>query len=123
MNELLVQGVETARAVHTTTPQGQPADAQFVKRLMDHQKEAGAFTTVSTLIEQLTDRPAASAGDCIAGAAAKDAKPGGCGSELRSAIQDSEWLRLVQRGLKFKLLAILLAIGFPSFLNPFCHSS
>ncbi len=59
MNEALVQGVETARAVLTTTPQGQAADAQFVKWLMDHQKEAGVFTTVSGLVEQLSDNPAA----------------------------------------------------------------
>ena len=59
INEALVQGVETARAVLTTTPQGQAVDAQFVKWLMDHQKEAGVFTTVSGLVEQLTDNPAA----------------------------------------------------------------
>jgi len=53
VNEALVQGVETARAVLTTTPQGQAVDAQFVKWLMDHQKEAGVFTTVSGLVEQL----------------------------------------------------------------------
>jgi hypothetical protein len=59
VNEALVQGVETARAVLTTTPQGQAADAQFVKWLMDHQKEAGVFTAVSGLVEQLSDNPAA----------------------------------------------------------------
>ncbi|HRY59708.1 MAG TPA: hypothetical protein P5097_13640 [Candidatus Paceibacterota bacterium] len=59
VNEALVQGVETARAVLTTTPQGQAADAQFVKWLMEHQKEAGVFATVSGLVEQLTDNPAA----------------------------------------------------------------
>jgi hypothetical protein len=59
INEALIQGVETARAVLSTTPQGQAADAQFVKWLMDHQKEAGVFTTVSGLVEQLTDNPAA----------------------------------------------------------------
>ncbi len=59
INEALVQGVETARAVLTTTPQGQAADAQFVKWLMEHQKEAGVFTTVSGLVEQLSDNPAA----------------------------------------------------------------
>ncbi|HOX58844.1 MAG TPA: hypothetical protein P5205_17365 [Candidatus Paceibacterota bacterium] len=59
VNEALIQGVETARAVLTTTPQGQAADAQFVKWLMEHQKEAGVFTTVSGLVEQLTDNPAA----------------------------------------------------------------
>ena len=59
VNEALVQGVETARAVLTTTPQGQAADAQFVKWLMEHQKEAGVFTTVAALVDQLTDNPAA----------------------------------------------------------------
>jgi hypothetical protein len=59
VNEALVQGVETARAVLATTPQGQAVDAQFVKWLMEHQKEAGVFTTVSSLVDQLTDNPAA----------------------------------------------------------------
>jgi hypothetical protein len=59
VNEALVQGVETARAVLTTTPQGQAVDAQFVKWLMDHQKEAGVFTAVSALVDQLSDNPAA----------------------------------------------------------------
>ncbi len=59
VNEALIQGVETARAVLETTPQGQAADAQFVKWLMEHQKEAGVFTTVSTLVDQLCDNPAA----------------------------------------------------------------
>ena len=59
VNEALVQGVETARAVLTTTTQGQAADAQFVKWLMEHQKEAGVFATVSGLVDQLTDNPAA----------------------------------------------------------------
>jgi hypothetical protein len=59
VNEALVQGVETARAVLTTTPQGQAVDAQFVKWLMEHQKEAGVFNTVSALVEQASDNPAA----------------------------------------------------------------
>jgi len=59
VNEALVQGVETARAILTTTPQGQTVDGQFVRWLMDHQKEAGVFTTVSDLVQQLSDNPAA----------------------------------------------------------------
>ena len=59
VNEALIQGVETARAVLTTTPQGQAADAQFVKWLMEHQKEAGVFATVSQLVDQFSDNPAA----------------------------------------------------------------
>jgi hypothetical protein len=59
VNEALIQGVETARAVLETTPQGQAADDQFVKWLMEHQKEAGVFTTVSTLVDSLSDNPAA----------------------------------------------------------------
>jgi len=59
VNEALVQGVETARAILETTPQGQVADAQFVKWLMEHQKEAGVFTTVTGLVDALTDNQAA----------------------------------------------------------------
>ena len=59
VNEALIQGVETARAVLETTSQGQAADAQFVKWLTEHQKEAGVFTTVSTLVDTLSDNPAA----------------------------------------------------------------
>ncbi len=59
VNEALVQGVETARAVLTSTPQGQAADAQLVKWLMDHQKEAGVFAAVSDLVDQVSDNPAA----------------------------------------------------------------
>jgi hypothetical protein len=55
----VVRGVETARAVLTTTPQGQAADAQFVKWLMEHQKEVGVFNTVSALVDQLSDNSAA----------------------------------------------------------------
>ncbi|HEX5222018.1 MAG TPA: hypothetical protein VFZ59_20815 [Verrucomicrobiae bacterium] len=59
VNEALVQGVETARAILETTPQGQAADAQFVKWLMEHQKGAGVFTTVTSLVDALTDNQAA----------------------------------------------------------------
>ena len=59
VNEALVQGVETARAVLASTPQGQAVDAQFVKWLMDHQKQAGVFAAVSGLVDQLSDNPAA----------------------------------------------------------------
>jgi len=59
VNATLVQGVETARAVLTTTPQGKAADAQLVKWLMDHQKAAGVFATVSELVDQISDNPAA----------------------------------------------------------------
>ena len=59
VNEALIQGVETARAVLETTPQGQAADAAFVRWLMEHQKEAGVFTTVSSLVDALADNPAA----------------------------------------------------------------
>jgi hypothetical protein len=59
VNEALIQGVETARAVLTTTPQGQAADAQLVRWLMEHQKEAGVFATVSALVDKVSDNPAA----------------------------------------------------------------
>ena len=59
VNEALIQGVETARAILETTPQGQAADTAFVKWLMAHQKEAGVFNTVSALVDSLSDNPAA----------------------------------------------------------------
>ena len=59
VNEALVQGIETARAVLETTPQGQAADAQVVKWLMENQKAAGVFATVSTLVDRVSDNPAA----------------------------------------------------------------
>jgi hypothetical protein len=59
VNEALVQGVETARAVLSSTAQGKAADAEFVRWLMEHQKEAGVFATVTELVEQFTDNPAA----------------------------------------------------------------
>lgn len=55
----LVQGVETARAILETTPQGQAADAAFVKWLMAHQKEAGVFVAVTDLVDAVADNPAA----------------------------------------------------------------
>jgi hypothetical protein len=59
VNEALIQGVETARAILETTPQGQVADWAFVKWLMEDQKKAGVSTTVSTLVDNLSDNPAA----------------------------------------------------------------
>jgi hypothetical protein len=41
-----------------TAPQGQAADAQFVRWLMEHQEAAGVFTTVSMLVDTLSDNPA-----------------------------------------------------------------
>jgi hypothetical protein len=54
-----VQGVETARAILETTPQGQQADAAFVKWLMADQKRTGVFGTVSALVDTVSDNPAA----------------------------------------------------------------
>ena len=59
VNAALVQGIETARAVLETTPQGQAADALVVKWLMENQKAAGVFATVSTLVDRVSDNPAA----------------------------------------------------------------
>jgi hypothetical protein len=59
VNAALVQGVETARAILETTPQGQQADAAFVKWLMVDQKRAGVFTTVADLVDTVADNPAA----------------------------------------------------------------
>ena len=51
------QGVETARAMQA--PRGQTADAEFVRWLQAHQKEAGVFVAVSRLVDQYSDNPAA----------------------------------------------------------------
>jgi hypothetical protein len=59
VNEALVQGVETARAVLETTPQGQAIDAGFVQWLMANQKAGGVFTTVTGLVDAYSDNPAA----------------------------------------------------------------
>ena len=59
VNEALVQGVETARAVLSCAPQGKAADAELVRWLMGHQKEAGVFATVTELVQEFTDNPAA----------------------------------------------------------------
>jgi hypothetical protein len=59
VNEALIQGVETARAVLTTTPQGMAADAALVSWLVGHQKEAGVLGTVSGLVDRFSDNPAA----------------------------------------------------------------
>ena len=55
----LVQGVETARAVLTTTPQGMAADAELVAWLKDHQRAAGVLGTVTAAVEATADNPAA----------------------------------------------------------------
>jgi hypothetical protein len=61
VTEALVQGVETARAVLETTPQGQAADAEFVRWLKEHQREAGVLVAVAGLVDQVTDNAAARA--------------------------------------------------------------
>jgi hypothetical protein len=48
-----------ARAVLEATSRDQAADAQYVKWLMEHQRESDVFTTVSTLVDILSDSPAA----------------------------------------------------------------
>ena len=40
-------------------PRGQTADAEFVRWLQAHQKEAGVFVAVSRLVDQYSDNPAA----------------------------------------------------------------
>jgi hypothetical protein len=35
------------------------SDVMFVKWFMEHQREAGVFTTVSDLVDQFSDNPAA----------------------------------------------------------------
>ncbi len=55
----LVQGMETAREVLATTPQGQALDAGLVKWLRDNQKAAGVIGAVAGLVDDVTDNPAA----------------------------------------------------------------
>ena len=71
----LVQGVETARAVLTTTPQGQAADDALVAWLKAHQREAGVLGAVSSLVEAQADNAAAKM--AAAEIAARVARAGG----------------------------------------------
>jgi hypothetical protein len=47
----------TARAVLTTMPLGQLADAQFVKWLMERKNEVGVLATVLGLVDKINDHP------------------------------------------------------------------
>jgi len=58
VNEALVQGVETARAVLTTTPQGQAVDAQFV-RWLGEPEGGGVFSIVAGLVDEFSDNEGA----------------------------------------------------------------
>ena len=46
--------VPLGQLVDIRTTDGPPADAQFVKWLMEHQKEAAVFTTVAALEDQVS---------------------------------------------------------------------
>ncbi len=46
-------------AKRANTPQGQAVDARFVRWLMEDQKGAGVFSTVTQLVDRLSDNPAA----------------------------------------------------------------
>ena len=49
VNKALTQGVETAREIIQTTPQGQAVDAAFVTWLQKHQTANGVISTVASL--------------------------------------------------------------------------
>lgn len=72
VNTALIQGIETAREVLTTTPQGEAADAEFVRWLKAHQRETGVISLVSSLVAKTADNDAAkSAAELIAERVAK----------------------------------------------------
>lgn len=50
-----VQGVEMAREVLRTTPQGQALDSELVKQLMSHQQEAGVIQHIAELVAEHVD--------------------------------------------------------------------
>lgn len=54
----LAQGIETAREILVTMPNGQQYDDAYVKWLQDHQKEIGVFRALLPVIENV-DNPAA----------------------------------------------------------------
>jgi hypothetical protein len=59
VNAALAQGVETAREILTTTPQGEALDAQLVRWLQKNQAAAGVLGTVSGLVASTVDNDAA----------------------------------------------------------------
>ena len=59
VNEALVQGVETARAVLTSAPQGQAADALFVKGSWSTRRRRGSLRRSRNLADKTSDNPAA----------------------------------------------------------------
>jgi hypothetical protein len=54
----LVQGVETARAILETTPQGEDLDAEFVAWLKAHQKASGVLSTVADVVSKVDNNAA-----------------------------------------------------------------
>lgn len=57
-NGALVQGIETARSILAATPQGEAADAEFVRWLKNNQKAVGVWKAIAPLVE-LVDNDAA----------------------------------------------------------------
>lgn len=58
-NEVLAQGVETAREVIYTTPQGAQLDAAFKNWLIQHQQSAGILGAVSEIVKDNVNSSAA----------------------------------------------------------------
>jgi hypothetical protein len=52
-------GIEDVIGEEWSCDSREAAYTQFVKWLMEHQKEAGVFAAVSGLVDQLSDNPAA----------------------------------------------------------------
>ena len=59
LTAVLVQGVETARAILETTPQGAAADVELVAWLKGHQREAGVIGAAAAAVEAHVNNAAA----------------------------------------------------------------
>lgn len=69
----LAQGIETAREVIKTTPQGQALDAEYQKWLVSHQSAAGVINAVTAIVNKNVNTPT---GEAIAESAAKSITSG-----------------------------------------------
>jgi hypothetical protein len=69
----LAQGIETARAVIQTTPQGQQLDANFKAWLVAHQSAAGVITDITSIVGKTVNTPT---GEAIAQSGANQVTAG-----------------------------------------------
>lgn len=69
----LAQGIETAREVMKTTPQGQELDAKYQAWLVSHQAAAGVISAVTDIVNKQINTPM---GEAVATSAAKQITAG-----------------------------------------------